>query len=91
MMYIIPAQDFPPGTDNNIRARLWEGQWYRRVFPSGDDVRGDGALPREEIIQILENVDNFLVRLVEIIPNFDSRNLLLKCSVLQEPVPRRGG
>ena len=62
MQYIPNSDSLRPGADNDLRVRLWPGQWYKRSFPSGSGVRGDGALPREDILQILENVESVLVK-----------------------------
>ena len=58
-------QSLAPGTTHEISVRFWPGEWFKRVTGRpGDLVEGREPATREEIIFVLADLQNLLIRCV---------------------------
>ncbi|CAG7838540.1 unnamed protein product [Allacma fusca] len=57
------GENWAPSRDHPIAVRYWPGEWYKRVYGRpGGSVEGIEPASREEIMQVLANVEYLLIR-----------------------------
>eukprot|EP00095_Tigriopus_kingsejongensis_P005966 maker-scaffold48_size466083-snap-gene-1.17 protein:Tk05966 transcript:maker-scaffold48_size466083-snap-gene-1.17-mRNA-1 annotation:"basement membrane-specific heparan sulfate proteoglycan core protein" len=62
MAYVVPMNDLKTDETNEVKIRFWEGLWFKRVYPSGQEVQGGEPVTRNEILMALDNIEYLLVK-----------------------------